>query len=238
MRTCDLEGCEKPHRARGLCSTHYNEQRQPNRYRKVIAVCAHCGVPVAKNNTNEHKRRFCSMACRRARWAVENADERASRSQVVLHEGPAGSCEVPRSHPARRRDIPITGPSVVLVAGDCTRCGKSTVVRIPLAVGTAFELTCSDSCSKGQSKDRRRARQRAAFVEPVYRKKVFERDGWVCQICGEPVARDQKVPHPLAPTVDHTVPLAPYLGRAGGEHSMANVQTAHFLCNSQKSHLV
>ena len=38
------------------------------------------------------------------------------------------------------------------------------------------------------------------------------------------------VPEPLAATLDHIVPLS-----CGGEHSEANVQLAHFLCNSTKS---
>jgi 5-methylcytosine-specific restriction endonuclease McrA len=38
------------------------------------------------------------------------------------------------------------------------------------------------------------------------------------------------VPHPKAPTIDHIVPLA-----AGGDDIKANVQLAHFLCNSVKS---
>jgi 5-methylcytosine-specific restriction endonuclease McrA len=66
-------------------------------------------------------------------------------------------------------------------------------------------------------------------VEPVFRRKVFERDGWRCQICGGRVLKSAKVPHPKAPTVDHIVPLA-----MDGDHSMANAQTAHFICNSEK----
>lgn len=61
----------------------------------------------------------------------------------------------------------------------------------------------------------------------VYRSKIFERDGWRCQLCRKPVRRTAVVPHPLAPTLDHIVPLA-----AGGLHEPANVQTAHFICNS------
>lgn len=35
------------------------------------------------------------------------------------------------------------------------------------------------------------------------------------------------VPHPKAPTIDHIIPLA-----VGGDDTRANVQLAHFLCNS------
>lgn len=68
----------------------------------------------------------------------------------------------------------------------------------------------------------RRARKRAAFVEKVFRQKLFERDQGICGICGQPV--DPKRYH-----VDHIVPLI-----KGGEHSYANTQIAHPRCNSAK----
>lgn len=73
-------------------------------------------------------------------------------------------------------------------------------------------------------------RKRGAFVEAVERRKVYERDGWVCQLCRLPVPRDKRAPHPKAATLDHIIPLA-----GGGTHAYANVQLAHFLCNSRKS---
>lgn len=37
------------------------------------------------------------------------------------------------------------------------------------------------------------------------------------------------VPHPLAPTTDHIVPLS-----KGGKHERRNCQLAHFKCNTAK----
>jgi 5-methylcytosine-specific restriction endonuclease McrA len=37
------------------------------------------------------------------------------------------------------------------------------------------------------------------------------------------------VPHPDAPTIDHLLPLCD-----GGDDVRANVQLAHFLCNSRR----
>lgn len=65
---------------------------------------------------------------------------------------------------------------------------------------------------------------------PVYRKRIAERDGWRCKICGKQVNKRAKVPHPSAPTLDHIVPLA-----AGGRHEPTNVQLAHFRCNRIKN---
>lgn len=79
------------------------------------------------------------------------------------------------------------------------------------------------------AKARRRGRMRAGTTETVYRKRVYQRDGWRCQLCGRLVRSDAKAPHPDSPTLDHIVPLS-----AGGEHSYRNVQLAHFYCNSKR----
>lgn len=75
----------------------------------------------------------------------------------------------------------------------------------------------------------RRMRVQAATVEDFAPRAVYERDGWVCQLCRLPI--DPAVPWPdsMSPSVDHVVPLA-----RGGEHSMANAQAAHLGCNSRK----
>jgi 5-methylcytosine-specific restriction endonuclease McrA len=68
----------------------------------------------------------------------------------------------------------------------------------------------------------RRARRRDQFVEHVEAFVVYDRDSGMCGICGLPVERTDF-------HVDHIVPLA-----RGGEHSYANVQAAHPLCNASK----
>ena len=54
-RTCSIPGCDKAYRAKGLCSTHYNQQHQPDRHRKVRVPCAWCGTPVTKERTTKRK---------------------------------------------------------------------------------------------------------------------------------------------------------------------------------------
>lgn len=53
----------------------------------------------------------------------------------------------------------------------------------------------------------------------------------VCGICGKPVDKTLKYPHPLSATVDHITPLA----KGGHPSDLANLQLAHFCCNRQKS---
>jgi 5-methylcytosine-specific restriction endonuclease McrA len=76
---------------------------------------------------------------------------------------------------------------------------------------------------------RRRARKRTATVEKFSSQEIFVRDRYRCHICKKRCRRNVVVPHPLAPTMDHLVPLA-----EGGEHTRANTATACFLCNSVK----
>jgi len=75
----------------------------------------------------------------------------------------------------------------------------------------------------------RRMRVQAATVEDFAPRDVYERDGWVCQLCRLPIDPSIAWPDSMSPSVDHRVPLA-----KGGEHSMANAQAAHLGCNSRK----
>ena len=53
----------------------------------------------------------------------------------------------------------------------------------------------------------------------------------VCGICGRPVDKTLKYPHPLSPCIDHIVPIA----KGGHPSDMDNLQLAHWTCNRQKS---
>lgn len=72
---------------------------------------------------------------------------------------------------------------------------------------------------------------RTALVERVDPIKVFERDGWRCQMCRRPTPKKLKgKPKANAPELDHIIPLA-----RGGEHSYRNTQLLCRACNSAKS---
>lgn len=60
--------------------------------------------------------------------------------------------------------------------------------------------------------------------------RVFERDGYRCQLCGTKTLKAKRGSyHPKAPELDHIVPLA-----QGGEHSYRNTQCACRACNVAK----
>jgi hypothetical protein len=77
--------------------------------------------------------------------------------------------------------------------------------------------------------ERRRAALLGAFVEDVDRTAVFLADGYRCHLCGKMTDKSKGSKHPLAPTIDHVIPLS-----VGGKHERSNCRTAHFSCNSAK----
>lgn len=52
-----------------------------------------------------------------------------------------------------------------------------------------------------------------------------------CGICGKPVDFKLKYPDPMAPCIDHIIPLA----KGGHPSDLNNLQLAHWTCNRQKS---
>ncbi len=108
---------------------------------------------------------------------------------------------------------------------------------------------CSDTCSRRDKRHRavaagktqlvsygnhrKRARRLGVEYEPgITLKKLIERDGNVCKICGKPCdANDRRYGSsgPLYPSIDHIKPMS-----KGGTHTWDNVQLAHIMCNSIK----
>src|SRR5690606_32034781 len=211
--TCEV--CGKTWRSENknsrFCSTSCT-----NKIRSYERTCENCGKQWLAQQVTA---RWCSPECtaqRRSKIALDR------KLPAVLDEQPVrGWCWLPERHPARQR---ITPPRL-FVQGNCLRCGRSFCAYNEVGIA----LYCSTRCQRRDSKDRRRARQHGAYVRPVVRRQVFERDRWICQLCGKPTKRDAVLHHPLAPVLDHIIPLA-----RGGTHEPRNTQCAHFICNSRK----
>ena len=52
-----------------------------------------------------------------------------------------------------------------------------------------------------------------------------------CGICGQPVDKSLKYPHPFAPCIDHIIPI----DRGGHPSDISNLQLAHWKCNRAKA---
>lgn len=175
---------------------------------------------------DEHKRRYCSSICQAEakRWTLRKvfsmpipwADCEECGCRFVSHRG-RSRCDA----------CWIESPPVntTWFCGYCRECGSPFVTK-----RRGPHLFCSRQCKTNAHRQRHMARKRAGFVERVFRRKVFERDAWICQLCNKPTSSKRWQPDdPLAPTIDHIIPLA-----KGGDHSYANTQCAHAICNSRK----
>lgn len=77
---------------------------------------------------------------------------------------------------------------------------------------------------------KRRAIKQNAKIEDFNPFEVFERDNYICQLCGIRTRPDFKNRwHPKYPNLDHIIPLS-----KGGEHSKRNSQCLCSRCNHQK----
>lgn len=118
---------------------------------------------------------------------------------------------------------------------DCRECGTSVVREY----GDKRSVFCSGRCSNRWSAReegrrigkgfRARARHFGVPYEPVNVKKVYERDGYKCRICGGRIDMKANAPDHNSKSIDHIIPMS-----LGGGHSWTNVQAAHLGCNRKK----
>ena len=56
-------------------------------------------------------------------------------------------------------------------------------------------------------------------------------EGEVCAICGMPVDKSLKFPHPMSASIDHIIPIS----KGGHPSDPGNLQLTHLVCNQVKS---
>lgn len=205
--------------------------------------CPACGDMMPLSGRGQSPYDVC-RACRREaqqaelRWARERRKELRALSLAVRKLRGVWWTpwpQLPRGKPAQATGKlsvvqwvpPLRLPTRQWVAGTCI-CGETFVA--PRHQASSYH---SAECRKRARWKRRDAQRRGRLApsdaERINAQRVYERDGWRCQICRRTVDRNRKVPWPWAPTLDHIVPLA-----LNGAHAYANLQTAHFACNTHK----
>lgn len=170
----------------------------------LIRRCPTCG------NTPAPARTYCSDACIPARpWSERKAGRSVAQCEACGHEYPK------YSKGQRWCSRACSNQHKVKSGGPRRFTPEEAKERI--------RLSSQAKCR------RRRAAKRGGVSEPYTLAQIAERDRSRCGLCGGRVAMKQRVPHPKAPTIDHVVPVF-----EGGDDTRANVQLAHFRCNSAK----
>lgn len=85
------------------------------------------------------------------------------------------------------------------------------------------------------SKSRRRVYAAGESIDSLV---VFQRDGWLCGLCGDPIDPRLRQPSLWCATLDHVVPISEALEMGWSLekiHTYDNVQAAHQACNRIKA---
>lgn len=247
-RPCRIDGCSKltgiPGTAKELCSSHYQKLRtygDPLADRRKVRgrPCAieDCAAPVVahdlcsrhytrlkRHGSVEDPRPWVGLGaglrwCGRCKTAKPVGDFYPNRSKPSGYDTQCKSCARARRVETYQADLDASRAK--------SRQWYSASRARRLADARRYRRRHPEKIRANGSVAR--ARKRAALVERFDHCEIFERDGWICQICGKQVDRERAWPHPQSPSLDHIVPLA-----KGGEHSRRNVQLAHLGCNWHK----
>ncbi len=225
-RSCEIDGCERPHASRGWCATHYGRWL---RYGRLDLLPAQepdeCSVEGCKRDARA--RGLCKAHHYRAQQngGDPGAAQFIARGQVAGDKKLCTACdawkslgEFPKGHGAGGRNSP------------CYECRRDANAEFRAAHPTYWRDRREANPDKVRdARQKYRATLSAATVEDVDRRVVFARDGYLCMLCGDPLDMDAEFPDPNYPTIDHILALS-----VGGDHSYANVQAAHFRCNTAK----
>lgn len=218
--TCQRDSCEAPVRARGLCARHYraDHYERTGPPEPVDTACAVCGSSIRRHSV-KGRRPICSLRCRNILRGFRNP---STELDVVRDDALPGPRLI-RLAPPRRPPH----PKVRFVSASCAWCGEGFIFDRRITGNVAKH--CSARCTKAAGKARHRALKGQFSISPRERLRIYERDGWMCQLCGDPVDKTLHFLADMAASLDHiecqSWALVP-------DHSAENLRLAHRLCNS------
>src|SRR5690606_16367814 len=136
QRTCELDECDKPHRAGGLCASHDNQTYAPDRHR-TDKVCEASG---AKDTATRTDGRHCSLASRDDARTGRTAAEREAEKRE--HEARVAEW---RARPRKAKPTPFAPEG-----RECAWCGRGYVAA------RADSMYCGPGCKRRAKGVRRR----------------------------------------------------------------------------------
>ena len=196
-------------------------------------TCPGCGEVIVPHERERNRKVWCSIACR-SRHKRRTDPDYVERERERVRNTPRSKAMPTRMVEARVRARRAARGSTgfgFLVMGHCKTCLRPFTALSSNGSARYCSTGCGARPASDRSKERhrRRALELDAFVSHVERMDIYERDRWMCQVCGAKVNGRLSYPHPRSPSLDHVIPLA-----SGGTHEPANCQLAHLICNSTK----
>lgn len=172
-------------------------------------VCAECGSPV-RGTGSAGKAADGLILC------VEHRAAKRDRDRMRLRKRRAFQRKIEKAVEGTSGN-----PRWPFFQGACWTCGEVFVRR---GVPTPY---CSKECNPKS--------EWRGWIKPRLRFEIYERDGWICQICFRPVGPDLPAGHRLSASLDHIEPRSLALIP---NHSPENLRLAHVACNASRGNRV
>lgn len=234
--TCSVPGCayKCTRLYKGMCSTHYQRQRKGDpingRPRAARAgICDLCGDAFEALHAS---RRYCSEMCLDAKrhgysgpLTCRACDKRMHATSTSLPQGEAECLSCRRATHGERGYM--RGCRC-----DVCRQGKADAMR---AWMEAFRAEQGVSYATAWRRKFRAEhgywpqRHGGQWIAHAERMAIYERDDWMCHLCGERVDADAEFNDDMAASLDHLVPRS-----LGGSDDPTNLKTAHRGCNTRR----
>lgn len=207
VETCSVEGCESLQKARGWCNSHWVRWK---RY----------GGPLARRRGEVVDRKRICPGCGSDKPISDYSKSDGGRCKPCAA---ALRREWRRSNP----ELVTRRPKFPTVCDNCGAVFDGDKRRNRYCSADCF--TAYKNKANWKHVQKRRARLKGVLIEVFDSSEIYERDDWTCLLCSEQIESWRRAPDPLAPSIDHIVPIS-----RGGTHERANVQAAHLGCNSRK----
>ena len=232
-RTCGDAECQRRHKLAKLDNDEHRARMRENMRAKRAAgietermedrTCESCGGRYRIEP--RRSQRFCSHKCHAS--SLDMAD--LSRRARALVERRCDGCGEAFTGTRQRRFcsqvcqyVSRFGATCAVAWSECGECGSRFAHD-----ARRMRAMCGGSCKDAAFYRKKRRPWRAAAMV------VHVRDGFTCWLCGEGTSTKWSKSDPLSPTLDHIVPRS-----MGGDDSLDNLATAHWVCNSVRGNAV
>ena len=236
-KPCTVAGCNNRHLARGLCSTHYNQQYQPDRHARVDVPCTYCGTMTTTGKSNSKKRRpVCSDYCKSAlrfppkselpadHWARWYGKASAWPRMPLVQCGGCGDMFAPSSEIRTCCSNRCYRTKALYDNGGMPEAERATIPRQCTDCGDTYT---SPYVGQTRCTPCKRTHSRTWRISDRRRFALYKRDKYKCHICGKKTNINGHYLDNNYPTLDHLVPRS-----KGGSDEDYNLATCCRECNT------
>lgn len=223
--------------------------------KKLTFKCLACGGLIERETQSGlFKRDVSCPICRQKEREFEREKAQAEKTNREAERNAMREAKK-AANPLGLSAYQLEREKILDLPHSCKVCGAEYTIRAYMeSIGTKYKRDsgfCSKECrdSYKKQKEREHSRNRGPHSEHHYDrakrlglpaekgvtlKKLYIRDGGVCQICGMACSYSGSPLSDLYPSIDHIIPMGKDRFKEGG-HTWSNVQLAHRICNSVKS---